>query len=277
MQRRNWIYFGILTLLLFPCVLITIKDCDSPLWCNGWQWFIKSDTADMLYYNLSISYIVSYIFYLIVNFVPDWFKDIEKISLRCSIYQEVWSLMSNILYLWGIIGKKAFENGIGNESDMKNINKLFNSEFIKNSSSCIVFSSYFNPKTDNNRLVNWYTKLLRELEKIVARGNTILTRYKYDIPSEIFYDIFYIINESSIVGSLPSAINEVTSFGTIYACLSDCIDFENEINIKEVDKSCKAIINLYYWLDKEYNYLLKHIDKKDIRICKPDFYEYIKS
>lgn len=267
MSKKKWIYFGILTSLLICFIFVAIKYCDIPIWESAPDFFVKPKNADMLLYNLSISYIASYMFYALVNFIPDWIEAIEKekemLALRGAIHREIQLFTSRLISLWNDIVMSASRKesfNILNEDDIK---ELFNIEFMKKISTLVILSDNSNVKSVSNYYSDWYTQILEEINEISNLGNLILTRYKNDIPSKIFYDLFYIINDSSIMAALPRIIEISTSFNGENIPLSQCIDFESKIGKKNVDRSCQSIISLYDWVNTEYDYIIKNAKVKD--------------
>lgn len=101
----------------------------------------------------------------------------------------------------------------------------------------------------------WNTKLRCRLDSTCELGNLILSRYKEDIPPEIFYDIFYLLNESNIVGQLLIQLKGIASMknGRNFR-LSTCLGSDSDAK-KNIENSCKSIIKLYYWVNNEYKYL----------------------
>ena len=113
MSNKKWIYFGVLSAILIIAIIIVIRYCDFPICNNNFKLFIKPENSDMLFYNLSTGYIVSYIFYILVNFIPDCInkneKEKELIALRCGIHHEVQGVSSIIIQLWANLAKASFE------------------------------------------------------------------------------------------------------------------------------------------------------------------------
>ena len=284
MSKRKWIYFWALTAILLPSVIWAIKYCDIQIWSilpnNIAKFFIKPENADMLIYNLSVGYIVSYIFYLLVNFIPDLINEKEKekelLSLRCAAQREVQLFTTRLILFWFSLAKTASSKGTVNISDVKSISDFFNREFIKQISIGVDFSDDSGTSTYNLNEIDWYTRILSTLKELSDRGNVILTRYKDSIPTEVFYNLFYIINESSMVAYLSSSVVIVTSANGKKGCLSQCMNFMNGTGGEDIDKSCEIIINLYNWVNMEYSYLNNHIEKNSARIHKINFNSYLK-
>lgn len=278
--KKKWVYFGILSVLLIFFSGEAIRYSDIPMWPNMWKYFIKPQNADMLLYDLSVGYIGSYMFYLLVDFIPDWFEAIEKekenIPIRCCVYRELQVFISRIISLWCSIEHVAVENNVANGSNITDIRSVFNREFIQQRVACVNLSQSSNTISFNSIYVDWYTKIFSELTTIINQGNLITTRYKYDMPTKIFYDMFYLVNDSNMLGNLPMILNAITSSKrSKNILLAECMNFQNGTGGEDIDKSCEAIINLYNWTNIEYNYLIENIDNQDIRIHNTEFSTYV--
>ncbi len=267
--KNQWLYFSLLSLGVVIALVQALRYCDRPIWPNMPKYFEKPENADMLLYNLSVSYVVSYMFYLMVNFIPDCVKAINKekrmLPYRATIQREVQQFVSNIIYLWRDVGVNATIEGKYNIADVKCIDDFFKVDVIGEISKSIKLEELVNDSVDvdvSDWHFIWNTKLRRTLDNICEAGNLILTRYKEDIPAEIFYDIFYLLNESNIVGELLSELKAIASMknGRNFR-LSTCIGMENNKE-KNIKKSCESIIKLYNWINTEYEYLENNIDIK---------------
>lgn len=282
MSKKKLIYFGILSVLLVYFSIQSIRYCDIPIFKNAPQYFIKPQNADMLLYNLSVGYIVSYMFYLLVNFIPDFVDSIEKQSqilpFRAAIQREVQQFVSDILSLWTSIGITSSDKGTFDITKVNTIDKFFNPNIIRLSAKGVNLQEQADYDDIFKYLFNWIEKILAELNKICSNGNLILTRYKEDIPSEIFYDIFYLLNESSLIGNLFNMVQAINSLPhKINSPLSDCMSWTDDKGSKDIAKTCESIINLYNWVNKEYDYLVANINNDNIMINKIDIHNFFKT
>ncbi|MCB2300126.1 hypothetical protein [Clostridium tagluense] len=272
-SKRKWIYFGTLTVFLFGSVVLVIKYCDMPIWNNMPQFYIKPENSDMLFYNLSVSYIASYLFYLLVNFIPDWIDAVEGekelIALRCVIQREIQLFTYRCMSIWSSMGRAA---SVG---EIDNINGFFNRRVIQQISTATNISANSDTMSFNTNYIDWCTKIVTELNVISTSGNSILTRYKNDIPSEMFYNLFYIINENSMIGSLNVAVQTMTALYGRNIILSQCMDFENGTGGDGIDRSCRSIVDLHNWVNSEYDYLINHISGENIKIYRIERSAYL--
>ena len=84
-QRHEILFF--LTIILFFCTYIVIKECDIPLLnftpeLNSFlEKYFVSQNADKTLYNIAISYIAAYIFYLIQIYFPSKYNDIRSLHI----------------------------------------------------------------------------------------------------------------------------------------------------------------------------------------------------
>lgn len=279
--KRNKNFFVILLFFLIISILCVIKYCDIPVWSvfenNIGQFFIKDKNADMTIYNICVSYIVSWLFYLIVTFLPDVSERIEReensIALRCAIHRDTQLLIVRITGLWGAIVKKASQKTDVNIdlSKIASIEDLFTEDIINQA----ILNTYIHEDSnvciwngnisETNSYVNWYNKIISDIEEIEKYGNSILTRYKSDIPSDLFYNIFYIINENFLISGLGHLIKLISQNGKLDISLSNCIPSNNEENY---NNDYESIYFVYNWVNEEYEYLDNKRNKNKTNIFK---------
>lgn len=92
--EKNKIFIT-LTIILSIFILILIRECDYPLMINNSIFcilFVHSYSEKLLY-NISISYIAAYIFYIIQVYIPLTLKNKNAINvLRNSIFKQIYYL-----------------------------------------------------------------------------------------------------------------------------------------------------------------------------------------
>ncbi|SDP67279.1 hypothetical protein [Clostridium gasigenes] len=280
-SKQKWRYFIILSLILIYSSIQAIRYSDIPIWANMPEYFIKPQNADMLQYNLSVSYIVSYMFYMLVNFIPDLVESVEKqsetIPFKATIHKEIQQFTKGIIYLWATIGVNANSKGYFNISEIVEVDDFFKQDVIEEITKHVKLQESiktYAALTLISEHYDWSLKMRLELDKICTLGNLILTRYKDNVPLEIFYDIFYIINESNMIGELLVQLNGINSLKNgknLY--LADCTNFNKNLN---VGKSCQSIINLYNWVNIEYEYFSDNINDINITVNKIDIKYFFK-
>lgn len=84
--------FIVLTLILVLSIFILIRECDYPLLINSsfFNCLFIHHYSEKIFYNISISYIVTYIFYIIQLYIPSTIRNRNAINLLCpSIHKEL--------------------------------------------------------------------------------------------------------------------------------------------------------------------------------------------
>lgn len=141
-------------------------------------------------YDVSLSIIVSYIFYLFSIYLP---KKIDEIPRRIAIYREMQVFMVRIkMLLKGII-----ECGIkncSNEKKCKNIDEILTSDNLLEAAKKIDMNSNSNMITPS---MTWAAYCKHELNDIHNRGQNLLNRYNSYLDALVFERIFYIVNEAT--------------------------------------------------------------------------------
>ncbi|MDD7793674.1 hypothetical protein [Clostridium sp. 'White wine YQ'] len=275
MAKRKIIYFIILTIFCVLSIFISIKFCDIPILSiiplKIAPIFIKPNNSDMLLYNLSVGYIVSYMFYLLVNFIPELLdakeKEKELLRLKCAIHREIQAVIENVRSIWYGMELKVELSSLIKDERINDINNLFRFETIKNISEGIKLSDDSNLATIELS-ISWSELLINRFNEISTQINIILTRYKSDLKPEIFYELFYLVNESLIVGRLPMVIEDGGKILGKDIFLSECIPCSIKAVQDNIEKTCKIIIDLYNWVNKEYDYLKENIQDEEVVIHK---------
>lgn len=101
--------FVTLTIILIIFTLILIRECDYPLKVNNsiMYFLFVHHYSEKLLYNISISYIAAYIFYIIQVYIPLTLKNRNAINLlRASIIKEINYLKYALCILNASIDKK---------------------------------------------------------------------------------------------------------------------------------------------------------------------------
>ena len=264
----------ILLIILVLTIFFIIKGCNYDSWTlipNSIQGLLKKTNND-LWYNLSIGYVISFIFYLVVNFFPELkrSKKIEEdlLPLRCARYREVELLMQDISMVGGDIFNSCLKAEIINRNDVKKIDDLFNIGTIK---ATLPYINLSKPATiyNDDMSVHWLDKIKIGIEALKNDGNIYLTRYKDMVPTILFLNVFYIINNSFIFGQLPILLDVAVMAYGYDISLEKVIYTEN--NKEDIDNSCKYIIYIDSWLNNEYEYLIKNYSIAKTILKKYDF------
>ncbi|QXM05462.1 hypothetical protein [Crassaminicella indica] len=256
-------YFQLLTILLFPVLVVIIKESDYLLWecipTFAEPLFLKSSNST-IWLSLSLGYVVSYVFYLLVNFFPDYHrakeKDIESFPLRCARHREIELLLQDLSSIWGDIIYTCVNNGLIDIIGDLDIDQHLNFEMIKRTLPHIKLNENAIVYERFNREVKWIEKILLSIERFKEDANVYLTRYKDMEPSEIYFGLFYLCNTSFIVGQLPLLINPGIHIYGINSNLQNIIAADNLED--DINNTCKYIKYLNKWYVEEYTDLIKN-------------------
>lgn len=256
--KKKRIYFIVLSAILLISMFLVIKFCDYPVWSflpdiiQGL--FTKKSNTDMTLYNLGISYIVSYIFYMLVSFMPEFLsyrEEIEKrINLRAAIHREIQLFTVHHVILLESIFKVAVKSGKLDSNSFSSIEEVFTLKNIEIASSEINLSDDSDTMSMNKSYIDWYTKIVSEMRKEKVIGNGILTRYKSDIPTDIFYYIFYLINECTMFNH--ETLELFVSLAGKNVLFSNTMSFNTEEGRNIVETTCRCLIELVNWVNNEY-------------------------
>lgn len=221
-------------------------------------------------YNLAMGYIVGYIFYVIINFIPEVYESCERrrkeVKLRCAIQREVQLFTVKIISLWGRMAKFSEQRGNVNTNAIQDIEDLFNIETLREIAYDIQFNSPSGTVSYSSQPINWKVTIQGEIEEINKKGNIILTRYKGELDTELYYHIFYLINEGMLQEDLNMLINAMTSINGMNRTLGECMDWSKN-GSKYINQTCKSICELYEWVNTEHKYLLPRLSSQtDIAI-----------
>ena len=197
--------------------------------------------------------------------------------LRGAIHREIQQFLVSIISFWTSMAKTASKNGIVDLAKIDDINKFFNRDSLLLISACIRFSEESNTIDINKKYINWYTEIMYRLEEINIKGNRILNRYNNSMRTEIFYKLFYLINESIMVGNLSKAVEAATKSYGKNLLLAQCMSFGSEVGGEQIDKTCKIIIDLYNWINSEYKYIVSNIEENIIMINNIEFAKFLKN
>lgn len=107
--ERNRVFI-MLTLILMIFIFIIIRECDFPIIYNNriLDYLFVSTNTDKLFYNISISYVSAYIFYIIEIYIPLSLKNKKAINImKENVIKEI-RLLKYFLY---IFDKSTYKEG----------------------------------------------------------------------------------------------------------------------------------------------------------------------
>ena len=210
--------------------------------------FTKDGNENKFFYDISVGFIVSFIFYITVSFIPDCLDTREKfnsqVDIRIAVHRDVQLFVANFI--------SAIREILKNRSD-KTDNLYFQN--LKND---ILVQAYENtiindesPMTDGNKKLTWelyirnYSKMLNEY------GERILSRHKGDLNSKIYTSIHYLVYDSQLINLQIKFFSLPANMRPKSLILPRTLN--GEINMNE--KSIQHIINASTWVNDEHDKL----------------------
>lgn len=97
---KNKIFIS-LTLLLLPAIFVIIRECNYPLLYHSriFEFIFVPKYTEKILYNLSLSYIAAYIFYVIQIFIPQTIKNKRACNILITKFQKEYRLTKEFLFL----------------------------------------------------------------------------------------------------------------------------------------------------------------------------------
>lgn len=225
--------------------------------------FIIPEKIDSVLYEISIGYIISYIFYIIVEFIPNTMDKLKKekeiIPLRVMVYREIQIWLSGVLtVLFTIIPEQTENKDYTNINDFLTYSKLTNAFRIKKSVEGAKF--------------NFNEYIYTESKRIQNSGNNIMQRYINYLSNELNYDIFYIVSECPLFFYFPNSYKVMSDFFENYnmPLSAYCTGYKENLN-----KTINHVINIYEWAQREYQELIQNADNTNIELYPVDFKKFI--
>lgn len=269
----------VLCITIFSVIML-LKFSDLPNVFNL-SFMNKPENISNIQMSLYTSFVVTAVFYLFINFIPDKIKEKEEMEInlpyRCNMHRDIQLFLSDTLSLWSQIYKDASKKDKSIDiRKIKNVQELFNEELFKKVCLIIKIFGKSNYMGMDREYLLWAQVLPGELEKIVKRGNDILNKYSRDIPPNVYYSIHYLIGQSPIIGIPASIIRMFIQQIDKEQFLASLIPIEISGNI-ELRKTTKSIDEIYRWVNDEYICLSKEIsEENEGQIFSIDIRTYLK-
>lgn len=245
----------LLTALMALSCIVIICFCDVAVWkpFETWTFLLQSD-KDKTLYNIAISYVAAYIFYILQVYIPEKHKEETLIPLRAAVQREVQFFTIWIVTLW----TTYYTYVIGQDKLNKPISKSLDSIFEENNMYEVLKSinlsdistqpSIYSPQN------SWRNYTKDTLTKIINWGNKIITNRATELPPEIYYAIFYMTTESNIVFLMQQMLSIPQSLLTL-TTLAETIPTNTESQKRDLSTDIASIKVLVEWVNKEYDFL----------------------
>lgn len=209
-------------------------------------------------YDLALAYIASYMFYIVQVYIPEEnlkkIKQKEELPKRYAVYKDVKVFLESLFLLWLALSKEEKYETIDELFLTKNVEQYASKIKMSESSGVLVLSL--------GRYIAWGEKIYSDTHVIREKGLEILRFSKRDIPIDIYFAIYYLLEEGIIINKLLYCFSIVpaTKLDTLWGCIGTF--FENEKKSKELENEQIKII--YKWLMHEYDYLTSQIDDNQL-------------
>lgn len=191
--------FIILTIITF---VMFVYCCDIPIiHPNFWFLVNHKDDGDLLY-NIGVSFIAAYIFYVFQICIPDHFELQKQIPLRAAVQREVQFFVARIVYLWVEYYKYAIKNNMLIGADDKNTKRIFTETNMLEILKCIKISQSCDVDVVNVKNDTWKEYTQKQLSLIIERGERIINYRMSVLSPDIYYAIVYLVHESVTIFAL---------------------------------------------------------------------------
>lgn len=169
---KNKIFLA-LTALLAISIFVVIKECSYPLILHSdlFKKMFVSNSSEKLFYNLSLSYIAAYFFYMIQIYIPDLIQEKKALQiLSCDLVNEL-RLVREFSFLINSVIKESTDATILYN---KNITTIFYKEYDCNSCMLRCFSKIDTLRSTMNDIATAHLQIES-------------SRYYYDLDSSVIY------------------------------------------------------------------------------------------
>lgn len=258
MRKKTPFHLSTITLLtilmILSCVVI-LCFCDATIWkpFETWTFLLQSD-KDKTLYNIAISYVAAYIFYILQVYIPEKNKEEELIPLRAAIQREVQFFTIWIVILWTNYYKYVIEQGKLNKPISKSLDSIFEESNMYDVLKLINLSDPSTQQAIYSSNYTWRNYTRDSLTKIINWGKEIIANRAAELPPEIYYAVFYMTEESSIVFLMQQLLSlPPSSFP--FTTLAETIPTKPETHTIDLSTDIASIKTLVKWVNTEYSFL----------------------
>ncbi len=257
MRNKKTVCLSAITLLnilmVISCIII-ICFCDWPILkpFETWMFLLQSD-KDKTLYNIAISYVAAYVFYILQVYIPEKNKEESLIPLRAAMQREIQFFTIWIVDLWMLYYKYAVEKGKLNKPIIKSLDFVFDENNMYEVLKFINLSD-LSPRKNPYGSSSWKCYTKETLTKIINWGNKIVANRAAELPPEIYYAVFYMTQESKVVFlmqqmlSFPEGLIDLTT-------LADTILVDPKTQKVNLSMDAASIKTLVEWVNEEYSFL----------------------
>lgn len=258
MRKKKPFYLSaitLLTILMILSCLIIICFCDATVWkpFETWTFLLQAD-KDKTLYNIAISYVAAYIFYILQVYIPEKNKEEGLIPLRAAIQREVQFFTIWIVTLWTDYYKYVIEQGKLNKPISKSLDSIFEESTMYDVLKLINLSDTSTQQAIYSSNYTWRNYTKDSLTKIINWGKEIIANRAAELPPEIYYAVFYMTTESNIVFLMQQLLSlPPSSFP--FTTLAETIPTKSETHTIDLSTDIASIKTLVNWVNTEYSFL----------------------
>ncbi|MCM1122042.1 MAG: hypothetical protein NC416_05620 [Eubacterium sp.] len=197
---KNKIFISLTVILVFS-VFIIIRECDYPLLVHSeiFKLFFVHKYTEKLFYNLSLSYIAAYIFYIIQIFIPQTIRNKRACKILAMEFQKEYRLTKEFLFLVSQITK------------MEGISKIQ----YKSSFSSFYYRDYSNNILKRFSEINTLEQLVQDIQQqFIAIENN---KYYNELDSYIieFYSLFPLTEIQKCLDCIIYSFNSTNNLNVV--------------------------------------------------------------
>lgn len=216
--------------------------------------------------SLYTSFVVTSVFYIFINLIPDYVNHLETVEkelpIRCNLHREVQLFVSDIVHLWAhAIKEAAAQDDTIDLNEIKSIEDMFDEKLIIKVAKNINMYANSHEIDFNRKPLTWKTTFISASANIISKGQRLLDKHKNELLPDIYNAIRYIIDGSVLICLLNQSISVLSYEYKNEMKLIDAIPKEIDGTYKIKDDS-KKIETVYNWVNTEYDYLTKKTSKK---------------
>lgn len=182
----KYIYTILLQISAFISVIILIRYSNCPILklFSCVSFFIKPKQSDGIAFNLSIGYIVSWVFYIMVVWAPE--KD-KKNKTKKIVIEELTTVCADAMIMIISMYKNVCEENEWKFEQLNDDTDFFNENFYERMRRLDTYKYADTLKCKNGKdgKFSWGDKLEDDLEDYVNRIDKVINRYIYFLDSEV--------------------------------------------------------------------------------------------
>lgn len=252
----------VILVLTICSVLMLLRFSDLPNFFNI-SFMDKPDVISDIQLSIFTSFVVTAVFYFVMNFIPDKIKEMESeefsLPYRRNVQRDVQLFGVRVLSMWGSVLKTAAaKNSDIDISKISTILEMFDGDLILSAANEISLNSESDVVDAKMNKLLWKYKIKGDLKDITQRGQRILDKYAKDIPPSVYDDIYYLLDASELVGTMERIFSIGIDLGGNAPVLGNYIA-KNLSDNQDISKTAKSINDICKWVNEEYDWLMERV------------------